>query len=134
MKFDAGAATPIEKEANVDDALAYDHRFSVGKDAAADVDAKIAGAEPGERSMHAALELVLRRARPNRFAHGKCEELSHAQWRREGESRRAAGGDGVEIERHADANHTYLLAPLRGAACRQGVPYSIDVPIREFAG
>jgi hypothetical protein len=77
-KFDAGASWAHHEEAHVDGAFAHHDGFGVGKNASVDVDAKIAGVEAGECSVHAALELVLRGARADRLPHSVSHEFANA--------------------------------------------------------
>ena len=83
-----------------------------------DVDGEVAGSKTGERANHAALILIDRRSGADRFAHGESDEFANAQRCRQRKGNRTVGGDGMEIERHADANHTASF----GAVSRSRLP------------
>ena len=67
------APTLREEEANIGRPFADDDRVGVGETTAVDVDDEVPGCEPGERTVNAARELVVRRPRSDRFADGKLE-------------------------------------------------------------
>lgn len=77
-KFDPGTARAIDKEADIDRALADHDGFRIREDASVDIDAKIAGPKTGERAVHTALKLILRGARAERLPHGVGHEFLDA--------------------------------------------------------
>ena len=60
------------------DAFADHDRVSVGKMSTVDIHGKIAGSEAGERTAHAAVELVERCSCADGFANGKRNEVAYA--------------------------------------------------------
>lgn len=100
-------ASLAEEESDVRGAFADDDRFGVGERSSVNVDNEIAGSQARERPMNAARELIVRRARADRFADSKCQEIAYAQRRRERKGTRAADYDGVEVERNLHADHLY---------------------------
>ena len=109
MKFDAGAATALEEETDVDGVLADDDGVTIGEQPAVDVDCEVAGFKAGERASHAAHKLIVGSACADGFAHGERKQIAYTEGRGERERHRAAGGDGMEIERHANAYHYALF-------------------------
>jgi len=86
--------------------------------AAVDVDREITRCQTRKRANDAALEFVVRRSLADRFTYGQREEFANAERCRKRERGRAGGGDGVEIERHANANHGNIF----GASSRSRLP------------
>lgn len=78
FKFHVDRACRPEKEAHVRDAFAHDDGIGVGEMTAVDVDGKVAVREAGERSMHASLKFVVRRARADRFPDGERDKFANA--------------------------------------------------------
>ena len=99
------AASLAEEKSDVRGAFADNDRFGVGESASVDVDNEIACGQARERPMNAARKLIVRRARADRFADRKRQEIAHAQRRRERKGTRAADCDGVEVERNLHADH-----------------------------
>lgn len=101
-------ASLAQEKSDVRGAFADDDRFGVAESSSVDVDDEIAGSQARQRPMNATRELIVRRARADRFADRKRQEIAHAQRRRERKGTRAADCDGVEVERnlHADHQHT----------------------------
>jgi hypothetical protein len=106
LALNARAAAVIDEEAYGDAAFAHHDGVGIREMPSVDINGEIACCKTGQRAVDAALKLVDRRARTDCFAHGEYQQFPNAQWCREGERRRAVGSDGVEIERHPDANHT----------------------------
>jgi len=77
----------VDEEANVDAARAHDHVLGVDKVPSVDIDGEVAGGQTGERAMNAALELIVRRTRADRFAHGEHKQFAYAERRRKGKGR-----------------------------------------------
>lgn len=98
---------PSQEEADVDGAFAHDDGFRVSIETAVNVDTIIAGAKPGERAHHRACELIVWSPSADRFTDRERKQFADAHWRGERERCRTARGDGMEIERHANANHTH---------------------------
>ena len=111
-KLESGARAAADEEAYVDGSFADDDGVGVRKMTPVDVDAEIAGFESGERPQDAALKLIPRRSRSDRLAHRKRDDFANAQRRRKRKGRRPLAGDGVKIERHANANHADILCPV----------------------
>lgn len=105
FKFDVDRAARAQEEAHVRDAFADDDRVGVGEVPSVDVHREIPGRQARERTMHAALKFVVRRARADRFPHGERDQLADAKGCGEREGDRAARGDCMEIERNPHANH-----------------------------
>ena len=101
-----------EVEAHRDDVAADDDLIRVIEVAAVDVDREVSAGETQQRRAHGAGKLVCRGAAADRFSHGERHEIANAQRRRKRERARAAGGDCVNIERNANANHGGRVLPI----------------------
>ena len=100
-----GAPALRQKEANVCRAFAHHDRVRIGEAAPVDVDDEVARFESCERAVHAAQELIVWRPRPQRFAHGKLQQIADPKRRCKRERTRAADSDGMEVERNPHADH-----------------------------
>lgn len=118
MEFSACAPPARLKEANVGDPFANDDILAGTKRSTIDVDHEIAGGEPCQRTRDATLKFVVRCAHADRFPNGEREQVTDANRRGKRERRRARGGNGVEIERNAHADHALSF----GAISRSRLP------------
>jgi hypothetical protein len=105
MQTTARSPPVVQKEANVCGLFTHDHRFGIRKWTSVDIEDEIAGGQSRQRPEHAPLKLIVRCAFADRFANRKRKQLAHAQRRCKRKCHRAARGDGMEIERHANAYH-----------------------------
>ena len=101
----ASATARREIKPNIGRAFADDDRLGIGETAAVDVDDEIACGEARQRALDAAREFIVRCTRAERFANGEDQQIADAQRRCEREGARAAGSDGMEVERDLHADH-----------------------------
>ena len=63
----------VDEEANVDATRTHHHVFGIDEVSSVDIDGEVTGGQTRERPMDAALELIVRSTRADRFAHGEHE-------------------------------------------------------------
>lgn len=98
-------------EADRSGALADDGLVHVAEIPAVNVYSEASGEQTAERRAQTARVLVLRRARADRFAYRKGDQIAHAQRRCERERARAGAGHGMNVQRHAYAYHSVKVLP-----------------------
>lgn len=99
------------KKTDRDDVAAEHDLVDPLKRAAVDVYREPPRCESGKGAADATNEFVVGRAQADSFANGQGDDVAHADGRSQREGTRARAGDGVQIERHADANHAVRFCP-----------------------
>ena len=98
-------------EADRSGAAADDDVVRVAEIPSVDVYGEAPGDQTAERGTQAARVLVLRRARTDRFAYRKADQIPHAQRRCERKRTRAGAGHGMNVQGHAHAYHGVKVLP-----------------------
>ena len=99
----------VEEEPDIDGTVADNDGVGIGKAAAVHVDDELAGGKPRKGAVHAARDLVVRRPFAQHLTYRECKQIAYPQRRRKRKRSRAGRSDGVEVERHLDADHPPVI-------------------------